>query len=98
MADDTASPSAASLESTLFVGNLPWSVDDSKLRDVFGQYNPVNCKVVTDRESGRSKGIAFVNFGSESDAQAAREALNGKAREIGAFARALAGASTPGLA
>jgi hypothetical protein len=70
--------SAASTETTLFVGNLSWTVDDSVLQDVFASHNPVSCKVIVDRETGRSKGIAFVNFGSEEDATKARDALNGK--------------------
>lgn len=63
----------------LFVGNLPFSATEDQLRDSFGQYGEiVDCKLITDRMTGRSKGFAFVEFSEESMAQAAIEGLNGK--------------------
>lgn len=92
MSDESSSgSSAASPETTLFVGNLPWSVTDQSLKDVFGSFNPTNCKVVTDKETGRSKGIAFVNFNSENDAMMARDAINGKARRCQTLSALAAG-------
>jgi RNA recognition motif-containing protein len=62
----------------LFVGSLPWAVNDEALKEVFTQYgNVVSAKVVTDRQTGRSRGFGFVEMESDSEASAAIEALNG---------------------
>lgn len=62
----------------LFVGSLPWAVNDDGLKNVFTPYGTVvSATVVTDRRSGRSKGYGFVEMESESEAKAAIEALNG---------------------
>lgn len=62
----------------LFVGNLPWATTEEELRSLFGEHGEVvDCKLITDRATGRSKGIAFVEFAEESQANAAIEALNG---------------------
>ena len=62
----------------LFVGSLPWAVNDDTLKEVFTPYgNVVSANVVTDRRTGRSKGFGFVEMESESEASAAIEALNG---------------------
>lgn len=62
----------------LFVGNLPWATTEEELRALFGEHGEVvDCKLITDRATGRSKGIAFVEFAEESQANAAIEALNG---------------------
>ncbi|MFZ5376124.1 MAG: RNA recognition motif domain-containing protein [Patescibacteria group bacterium] len=56
----------------LFVGNLPYSTTDAELNDLFSQFGEIEeVKVVTDRMTGRSRGIAFVRFVEESAAQAA---------------------------
>lgn len=62
----------------LFVGNLPWATTEEELRSLFGEHGEVvDCKLITDRATGRSKGIAFIEFAEESQANAAIEALNG---------------------
>jgi len=61
----------------LFVGSLPWSVSDDKLKETFEKHgNVVSAKVVTDRATGRSRGFGFVEMGSADDAQKAIRALN----------------------
>ena len=66
----------------IYVGNLPYSTDRAELRAVFEQYGEVSsARVVTDRETGRSRGYGFVEMPNAEQAQAAIEALNGN--EIG---------------
>lgn len=61
----------------LFVGNLPWSVSSDELGQLFAQYGTVvDAKVITDKFSGRSKGIAFVEYDNADSAQEAIAALN----------------------
>jgi nucleolin len=61
----------------LFVGSLPWSVDDDALRETFeGHGNVVSAKIVKDRDTGRSRGFGFVEMENSSDAQNAIKALN----------------------
>ncbi len=63
----------------LFVGNLPWSVNNDSLRDLFSQVGEVvEAMVITDRMSGRSKGFGFVTFATEDAAQAAIQQMNEK--------------------
>lgn len=62
----------------LFVGNLPFSVTDDVLQSVFSQVGSVeSAKVITDRDSGRSKGFGFVEMSTDEEAQAAIQRLNG---------------------
>jgi RNA recognition motif-containing protein len=62
----------------LFVGNLSFSVSDQTLADTFSQCGTVqSAKVITDRETGRSKGFGFVEMASDSEAQAAIQRFNG---------------------
>ncbi len=62
----------------LYVGNLPYSVRDSDLEQSFGQFGSVtSAKVMMERDTGRSKGFGFVEMGSDADAQAAIEGMNG---------------------
>ena len=65
--------------SKLYCGNLSYDVDSSELQEMFGQYGSVtSAEVIADRDTGRSKGFGFVQMGSEEEAQAAIEGLNGK--------------------
>lgn len=62
----------------LYVGNLSYSMDDQSLTNLFSSYGNVeSARVITDRETGRSKGFAFVEMSDESEAQSAIEKLNG---------------------
>ncbi len=63
----------------LYVGNLAYSVDKSRLEEMFAGFGAVlSAQVIMDRETNRSKGFGFVEMGSEQEAQAAIAALNGK--------------------
>lgn len=63
----------------LYVGNLAYSVRDQDLQDAFSEYGAVSsAKVMMDRETGRSKGFGFVEMGSDAEAQAAINGLNGQ--------------------
>lgn len=62
----------------LFVGNLPWSVNNDSLRELFAQYGEItDAVVISDRETRRSKGFGFVTFSTEESAQNALE-MDGK--------------------
>ena len=64
----------------LYVGNLPYSFRDSDLESTFGQFGSVSsAKVMMERDTGRSKGFGFVEMGSDAEAQAAIEGVNGQA-------------------
>jgi RNA recognition motif-containing protein len=61
----------------LFVGSLPWSVDDKTLQDAFEEHGTVvSAKVVKDRDTGRSRGFGFVEMENSADAKNAIAALN----------------------
>jgi len=63
----------------LFVGNISYQMTEDELRDTFGEFGEVSdVHIVTDRETGRSRGFAFVEMGDDGDAEKAIEALNGK--------------------
>lgn len=63
----------------LYVGNLPYSVRDSDLEQAFGQFGAVtSAKVMMERDTGRSKGFGFVEMGSDAEAQAAIQGMNGQ--------------------
>ena len=66
----------------LYVGNLAYSVRDESLQEAFAQFGTVtSAKVMMDRETGRSKGFGFVEMGSDAEAQAAINGMNGQALE-----------------
>ena len=62
----------------LYVGGIAYSVTEQQLQEIFSPHGTVeSAKVITDRMTGRSRGFGFVEMGSDSEAQAAIEALNG---------------------
>jgi cold-inducible RNA-binding protein len=63
----------------LYVGNLTYEVSDADLQQLFSTFGSVrSAQVVMDRETGRSKGFGFVEFGNDNEADAAVTGLNGK--------------------
>jgi RNA recognition motif-containing protein len=66
------------MSSKIYVGNLPYTIDDASLRQNFSDFGGVlSAKVMMDRDTGRSKGFAFVEMSSAEEAQAAITGLNG---------------------
>ena len=62
----------------LFIGSLPWGVDDAKLAQIFSQAGTVvSAQVVKDRDTGRSRGFGFVEMSSDEEADNAVTNLNG---------------------
>jgi RNA recognition motif-containing protein len=62
----------------IYIGNLPWSVSESELNDMFAKFGAVeSAAVVTDRETGRSRGFGFVEMADAGAADKAIEALDG---------------------
>ena len=63
----------------LFVGNLSWDATQQDLEAAFGAYgNVASAKIMTDRETGKPRGFAFVDMPNDSEAQKAIQGLNGK--------------------
>lgn len=63
----------------IYVGNLPYTATEGDVSDLFAAYGPVErVKIITDRDSGQSKGFAFVTLGDQSQLNAAIEGLNEK--------------------
>ena len=63
----------------LYVGNLPYSVRDNDLEQAFSAFGAVtSAKVMMERDTGRSKGFGFVEMGSDAEAQAAINGMNGQ--------------------
>jgi RNA recognition motif-containing protein len=63
----------------LFVGNLSWNTRDESLYEAFAQFGEVtDAKVITDRETGRSRGFGFVTFADEQAGQDAMSAMDGQ--------------------
>ena len=63
----------------LYVGNLSYDVDSSSLQDMFAQFGTVeSAEIISDRDTGRSKGFGFVQMGSDDEAQAAISGMNGQ--------------------
>jgi RNA recognition motif-containing protein len=61
----------------LFVGSLPWSVDDQTLQSTFEEHGTVvSAKVITDRSTGRSRGFGFVEMENSTDAKNAMKSLH----------------------
>ncbi len=65
------------MSTKLFVGSLPWSVNDEELKQTFEKHGTViSAKVIEDRDTRRSRGFGFVEMESSSDASNAIRALN----------------------
>jgi RNA recognition motif-containing protein len=64
----------------LYVGNLPYSADEEQLKTLFseGGRQVTEVRIITDRDTGRPRGFAFVEMASQADADSAVNALNGK--------------------
>lgn len=66
------------MSNKLYVGNLSFNVAEDSLRDVFTNFGTVeSCKLITDRDTGRSKGFGFVEMSSAEEAQSAIAELDG---------------------
>jgi RNA recognition motif-containing protein len=64
------------MSKNLYVGNLPWKATEQELHDLFSQYGQVNSvKIISDRETGRSRGFGFVEM--EDGGDEAMQTLNG---------------------
>ncbi|MBD3400733.1 MAG: RNA-binding protein [Candidatus Coatesbacteria bacterium] len=62
----------------LFVGSLSWDTTDESLKTTFAEYGEiVEAKVITERDTGRSRGFGFVTFAEEADADRAKAELDG---------------------
>ncbi|KAL1548113.1 Glycine-rich RNA-binding protein 4, mitochondrial [Salvia divinorum] len=67
------------MSSKLFIGGLSYGTDDRSLKDAFTSFGEVTeAKVITDRETGRSRGFGFVNFSSDESASSALSAMDGQ--------------------
>jgi cold-inducible RNA-binding protein len=63
----------------IYVGNLPWSCSDDELRELFEPFGAVEgARIITDRETGRSRGFGFVQMASAEEAGKAIQALDGQ--------------------
>jgi RNA recognition motif-containing protein len=76
---------------SVYIGNLPWSITDKELIELFSNYNPVSANVLTNMY-GRSRGFAIMKFQNENDATAAIENMNhvevtGRKLEVSQFSR-----------
>ena len=66
------------MSTKLYVGNLPWTFNNNQLLDTFKPHGSViSAKVVTDKESGKSRGFGFVEMENDNDANSAIKSLNG---------------------
>lgn len=65
-------------QNKLYVGNFPYSVDESQIRDLFSEYGEISeLALISDRNTGRPKGFGFITFASQAAAEKALE-LNGR--------------------
>lgn len=66
------------MATNIYVGNLPFNTTNDQLEDLFGEHGTVSrAQVISDRETGRSRGFGFVEMEDENAAEAAIEAING---------------------
>lgn len=67
------------MSTNIYVGNLSFNTDSNELENLFAEYGAVDrAQVITDRETGRSRGFGFVEMANDDEAQTAIESLNGK--------------------
>ncbi|MFQ5452546.1 MAG: RNA recognition motif domain-containing protein [Candidatus Paceibacterota bacterium] len=67
------------MKNKIYVGNLPYSIDSEALKNLFTEFGEIkDARVITDRDSGRSKGFGFVEFATDEEAQKAIDAMNEK--------------------
>jgi cold-inducible RNA-binding protein len=72
-------PKEVTMGRKLYVGNLPYSATEQSLREAFAASGTVDSvSLITDRDTGQSKGFAFVEMSSDSEAQTATQEMNGK--------------------
>ncbi|KAJ7529483.1 hypothetical protein O6H91_15G052600 [Diphasiastrum complanatum] len=96
--------------SKLFVGGLAWGADENTLREAFSSYGEViDVKIITDRDTGRSRGFGFISFTNDGDAESALQAMDGRnvagrtirvdyaVQKPGGFGRGLGGGLGSGL-
>jgi cold-inducible RNA-binding protein len=77
--DVPAAPARRMASMKLYVGNLSYDTNETELRELFTPFGePDTARVITDRDTGRSKGFGFVEFADNAQANAAMSALNGK--------------------
>ena len=63
----------------LFIGSLPWSMSGHSLRALFEEFGEIiEVVIISDRDTGRSKGFGFITFATEEAAEKAKSAMNGK--------------------
>lgn len=67
------------MNNKLFIGNLSFNLSEVELEELFAEYGTVvSCSVPTDRDTGRKRGFAFIEMGSQAEAEAAIKGLNGR--------------------
>ncbi len=70
------------MSTKIYVGNLPWRATDAQLTEMFAAHGEViEARIITDRETGRSRGFGFVTMANNDGAQSAIRALNGSSLE-----------------
>ncbi len=85
------------MENKIFVGGLSWGTDDQALRAAFEQFGQIeDAKVMTDRETGRSRGFGFVTFSDAANAEKAIRSMDGSQLDGRPLTVNLAKARTPG--
>jgi nucleolin len=77
VAEASEGEEGAQAEHKLYIGNLSWNSTDEDLQEIFGEFNVVEASVVMDRNTGRSRGFAFVTLASAEDMERAMAATNG---------------------
>lgn len=74
----TSVSATSRVEMNIYVGNLSYEVKENELQNLFAEFGSVvSAKIISDRDTGRSKGFGFVEMQNDSEAEAAIEKLNG---------------------